>query len=395
MYRNYYGFKKYPFCNTPDTEFFFESDHHVEALSNMVYVINERKGFAAITGEIGSGKTILSRKLINQLSENVEIGLIPNTCLRDEEFLKAICEEFKITISDSSEASLLSSINNFLLTSLAQDKNVVLIVDEAQNLSLSTLEKIRMLSNLETEKEKLIQILLLGQTELKDILKQPKAEQIRQRINVWFHLKPLSYSESVKYIKFRLNIAGNPLGEIFTEDSILVVFELSKGVPRIINTICDNALLVAYVRGTKKINSSIITEVGKDLGYIKSDVTTTNPEEEKPSIPSKNKSFYSSSLAIVLSSLIVVLGIVQLFNKESSSIYSKESIFSNNKINVEEVLEIPKQDNIKQPALLKTIPLVSTPNFVSTPINSDASVSKKVVKKRKNIKFVPTESNLE
>lgn len=374
MYRNYFNFNKYPFCNTPDTDFFYESENHIEALSCLVYAINERKGFAVITGEIGSGKTIVSRKFLNKLDGDVEVGLIPNTCIREDNFLKVICDEFNLPTRDKTEVELLSDLNEYLLESLKKNKNVVLIIDESQNLSVGTLEKIRMLSNLETEKEKLLQIILLGQSELRDILNRPETEQIRQRINVWFHLKALNEFESREYIRFRLNVAGYKGIHLFDEQALKEIFEYSRGVPRIINTICDNALLMAFSREIKQVDLKLILEVVQDLGYSKDEKSSIEPPILKWE---KSKQFYSTSPALVLASMIVVLGIFYILNKDESSIQMK------NKVLNAPAYETVLSENVH-----------SDPhNVLSEPVIESKKTLPSLVKKQ--IHFISTESELD
>ncbi len=384
MYRKFFKFKKYPFCNTPDTEFFYESENHTEALSSLIYAIKERKGFATITGDIGAGKTIISRKLLNKLESNVEVGLIPNTCIREDNFLKVICDEFHLPTKDFSEVELLSSLNEYLLRSLEEDKNVVLIIDEAQNLPLSTLEKIRMLSNLETEKEKLLQIILLGQSELKELLSQPESEQIRQRIHVWFHLKALNKQEAYEYIAYRLQIAGYNGPELFTQQAISQIFHFSKGVPRIINTISDNALLIAFVRGVQKVDHHIIEEVAKDLGY-------TAEVKEKPVLEWKKKSapYYSSSPALVFASLIVVLGIFHLFDKEQASVNLRQHYWAQTYLNSAE--EKAFSVDLNMPVEVSSLPGKSFKKSTKSKSQQPLLVTPKKVK----FNFVPTESELD
>lgn len=325
MYRNFYGFSKYPFCNTPDTEFFFNSEKHTEALAHLTYVITERKGFAVITGDVGAGKTIVSRELLNRIHSNLEVGLLTNTCLKEDDFLKAICEEFNLPTQDIPNGQLLSSLNDFFIRCLSQNKNVVLIVDEAQNLSPDTLEKIRMLSNLETEREKLIQIILLGQPELRDILSQPRFEQLRQRISLWYHLRPLNFTETRDYIDHRLAVVGSSSKIIFSTSAIQSLFQYSKGVPRIINTLCDNSLLIGYIRGTKQIHTDIVEEVVKDLGMAAEEVRMPEtPAEPADAAVAKEKkravipwpiwpSVRWTSIAAGAAGLIVLAGLVLLF----------------------------------------------------------------------------------
>lgn len=404
MYRNFYGFSKYPFCNTPDTEFFFESEHHLEALSSLIYTISEKKGFAAIAGEIGSGKTTISRKLINQLGQDVEVGLIANTCLREEDFLKAICEEFRLDTAGKNESDLLSGLNEFLLKNLSENRNVVLIIDEAQNLSLSTLEKVRMLSNLETEKEKLIQIILLGQSELQDLLSKPEVEQLRQRIHLWFHLNPFKRTETIDYIHYRLQKAQNPVKDLFPANALNEVFEYSKGVPRIINNICDNALLLGYVRGFKKVSAEMIGDVAKDLGLSKREAVDSEKDVEEElkvekaekspvaaGTPKKRKSsFYSTSPALVFASLIVVMGIVQLFSKEETASKPAPEV----KQQAQAVLNVPVP--AAQPAVHKEKVKKQPQKSAAEQMKVAEFIQKSLmVKRRLTLNLVPTESQLD
>ena len=192
MYNQFYGFKESPFNLTPNSRFFFASHKHTEALDSLVYAINQRKGFVVITGEIGSGKTTVCRTLLSRLDRHTQVALITNTHLNSKDLLMMVLEDLEIEFSNGSKSKLLSQLNSYLIDQIKQDNNVVLIIDEAQNLKPSVLEEIRMLSNLETETEKLIQIILLGQPELKQKLALSRLEQLRQRIAVYFHLSPLT-----------------------------------------------------------------------------------------------------------------------------------------------------------------------------------------------------------
>ncbi|MEW5895312.1 MAG: AAA family ATPase [Candidatus Omnitrophota bacterium] len=261
MYKDFYGLKEKPFTITPNSRFFFSSAKHVEALSTMLYAVKERKGFVVVTGEVGSGKTTVCRALLNQLGKDTEFALITNTHIGAKDLLSTILEEFGVDYTGGSKARLLSQLNAFLIEKLREDKNVVLVIDEAQNLKPSVLEEVRMLSNLETEHEKLIQIIFLGQPELRQKLAMARLEQLRQRVAIYFHLTPLSREDTVAYIEHRLRIASGGDEQFFTEEALEMVAEFSNGVPRIVNQICDSALLSGYVRDQRIIDARLMEEV--------------------------------------------------------------------------------------------------------------------------------------
>ncbi|MBP9853815.1 MAG: AAA family ATPase [Candidatus Omnitrophica bacterium] len=261
MYYKHYGFKEPPFNLTPNSKFFFESDKHAEALSTLLYAINERKGFVVVSGHIGSGKTTVCRTLLNQLNSTTQTALITNTHLSGKDLLSSILEELEVEYTPGSKSKLLSQLNAYLIAQLKRDNNVVLIIDEAQNLTPTVLEEVRMLSNLETENEKLIQILLLGQPELKKKLAMPKLEQLRQRIAVYYHLSPLNREETMDYINHRLKIASENTNRFFTEGAMEMIYQFSNGVPRIVNQICDSALLTGFINGVNVVDEKIMQEV--------------------------------------------------------------------------------------------------------------------------------------
>ncbi len=261
MYDKFYNFKEVPFNLTPNSRFFFASDKHTTALDSLIYAINQRKGFVVITGEIGSGKTTVCRTLLNRLDKHTQVALVTNTNLNSKDLLMTIMEDLEIEFSSSSKSKLLSQLNTYLIDQMQLDNNVVLIIDEAQNLKPSVLEEIRMLSNLETETEKLIQIILLGQPELKQKLSLRGLEQLRQRVAVYFHLSPLNQDETKNYILHRLKIASGSDRQYMTEEALELVYKFSKGVPRLINQICDNAFLTGYVNEVPMIDKKIMKEV--------------------------------------------------------------------------------------------------------------------------------------
>ena len=264
MYNKFYGFKESPFNLTPNSRFFFASHKHTEALDSLIYAIDQRKGFVVITGEIGSGKTTVCRTLLNKLDRHTQIALITNTHLSSKDLLMTILEEFEIDFVPGSKSKLLSQLNAYLIEQLERNNNVVLIVDEAQNLKPSVLEEIRMLSNLETETEKLIQIILLGQPELKQKLALNSLEQLRQRVSVYFHLSPLDEADTKQYIRYRTKVASESDREYFTEEALSAIYQFSKGIPRLVNQACDNSLLSGYVEEAAVIDEQIIKDVVHD-----------------------------------------------------------------------------------------------------------------------------------
>lgn len=267
MYEKYYGFTDKPFNMTPDSKFFYASAKHEEALNCLLLAISERNGFVVITGEIGSGKTTVCRTLLNKLDATTKVALVLNTHLSRKELLISLLEDLEIEYKTTSKNHLLSALNKYLIRQASNDINVVLIIDEAQNLTPSVIEEIRMLSNLETEKEKLIQIVLMGQPELNNKLAMPKLEQFRQRVVFHYHISPLTAEETTQYIKHRLKKAGGNDYEVFTKDAIDEIYKFSKGVPRLINLACHNSLISGLVYETRRITKEIVIESVNELMY--------------------------------------------------------------------------------------------------------------------------------
>lgn len=268
MYNQFYGFKENPFNQTPDSSFFYPSDGHKSALDIMLYAIHQRKGFVVMTGEVGGGKTTVTRTLLRRLDESVQTAVITNTHLSPKGVLNMILGDLGIPFKSAAKDRLLTRLNEYLLDQVRQDKNVVLLVDEAQNLTNACLEEIRMLSNLETEKEKLIQIILIGQPELKAKLELSGLAQLRQRISVHYHLNPLSQEDTQKYILHRLNVAksnGRDMNALFEPVTFDIIHRYSRGVPRIINNICDHALLTGFVAEKDTITESIAIEAVENV----------------------------------------------------------------------------------------------------------------------------------
>lgn len=261
MYTSFYGLAEQPFNLTPDSKFLYQSHRHQEALASLLFGVQERKGFICLSGEIGSGKTTLVRTLLAQLDrEQTRTAVILNSYLNDLELLKTINEEFGLPAHSDSKKALLDELNRFLVEQFHSGHNVVLIIDEAQNLRPETLEQIRMISNLETETEKLVQIILVGQPELRQTLALPELEQLNQRITVRYHVTPLNEAEVGEYIFHRLRVAKAQINIQFSPQALRMIFHFSDGVPRRVNVICDRCLLVGYVLGRYDIDGDMVQQ---------------------------------------------------------------------------------------------------------------------------------------
>ena len=270
MYESFFGLKERPFNVTADPNFLFFSKKHREAFDHLIYGIKERKGFLEITGEIGTGKTTLCRALLSQFDEKTKTAFILNSNLPEMQLLLAIVADLGLTVKQKTKINLLFELNKFLIGELKANSNVVLIIAEAQNLKAAQLEQIRLLSNLETDKEKLIQIVLVGQPELREKLNSPELEQLRQRIAVRYHMLPLEKTEVGDYIYHRLRVAGSDGTVVFEPDAIGEIFEYSSGVPRLINLISDRALLLGFTMETKTITLEMIKRSVEEIeGYVK------------------------------------------------------------------------------------------------------------------------------
>ena len=270
MYRQFFGLKEKPFNVTSDPNFLFMSRVHKEAFSHLLYGIKERKGFLEITGEIGAGKTTLCRAILNQLDAKTKSAFIFNSNVPELQLLQSIIEDYGLLVERKNKGSMLRQLNGFLLGELSRGNNVILIIDEAQNLKPSVMEEIRMLSNLETDKDKLFQIVLVGQPELKNKIDAPNLKQLKQRIAVRFHITPLDKDEVGKYIYHRLSVAGSN-GEIhFPDDALAVIYRFSGGIPRLINMVCDKSLLAAYVMETRVVDLAIVEKSIKELEGVRS-----------------------------------------------------------------------------------------------------------------------------
>ncbi|HVY79960.1 MAG TPA: AAA family ATPase [Steroidobacteraceae bacterium] len=267
MYLSFFGLNEKPFAITPDPRYLYLSERHAEALAHLLYGINEAGGFVQLTGEVGTGKTTTIRSLLGQTPKNAEVALILNPRMTPTEFLLTICEELGIGVPDSAEHSLkdlVDILNDYLLRAHAGGRRIVLVVDEAQNLSPEVLEQVRLLTNLETNTQKLLQIILIGQPELRALLERNDLRQLAQRITGRYHLDPLSAVETSAYVRHRLRVAGATT-DIFTPPALSEIYRLSGGVPRVINVIADRALLGAYTQDRHRVGSSLVRHAAAEV----------------------------------------------------------------------------------------------------------------------------------
>ncbi len=266
MYRKFFGLKEKPFEITPDPLFIYPSEKHEEALSHLKYAIREGKGFSVITGEAGTGKTTLVNLLLSTAGAKIRTSYIFNPILDQADFLNYICDDLGIESGAmKSRGQSLTALHNFLLDCFAKDEKVFLIIDEAQTLKPDLLQEVRLLTNLETSKSKLLHVIFIGQPELNKTLDEPQFRPLKQRITVRYHLPPLNRLETLRYIVHRLKMAGSRNISIFDKAAVDKIYKYSKGIPRVINIVCDNALLTAFASGTHQIDKKIIREVIGDL----------------------------------------------------------------------------------------------------------------------------------
>lgn len=265
MYEAFYGLKERPFNLTPDPKYLYLSDKHKEAFAHLLFGIKHRSGFVMVTGEIGTGKTTICRNLLNQIEDDTNLAFVFNPPLNPVELIKKINVEFGIDSKPDTSLELTEILNKFLLEQAAAGKNCVLVIDEAQNLSPQVLEQIRLLSNLETETDKLLQIVLIGQPELGEKLALHELRQLNQRITARYHLKALSEHETLQYIAYRLHVAGGRRKIQFSKGAVKQVYKVSGGTPRVINAVCDRALLIGYTKEAVNISAAIVKQAAKEI----------------------------------------------------------------------------------------------------------------------------------
>ena len=265
MYHAHYGLLRSPFEMTPDPAFLWMSDAHAEGLATLVYGVKARKGFVLLTGEVGTGKTTLLHALLAQLDRSTLAAFIFNPRLGPLDFFRVLFDELSIETPCASKAEYLIALNRFLIARLEQDLPTLLIIDEAQNLSAEMLEEVRLLSNLETPSSKLLQIMLVGQPELAEMLARPELRQLRQRIVMRHKLRPFDAEETATYVRERLRVAGYTGAGIFDKRALRRLHELTGGVPRLVNVLCDGALLLGYGRNLQTLGETELLEVARDL----------------------------------------------------------------------------------------------------------------------------------
>jgi general secretion pathway protein A len=282
VYRDFYGLVRAPFEMTPDPSFLYLGESHREGLAMLHYALDARKGFVALTGEVGTGKTTLVHALLSQLKPSMPSAFVFNPRLEPLDFLRVLFDEFGIEDACRTKAEYLMALNHFLIDCLSRDRVALLIIDEAQNLSPEMLEEVRLLSNLETPTSKLLQIMLVGQPELNDMLDQPELRQLRQRIVLRHHLRPFEEDELDHYVDERLRLAGYTGRGIFDRSARKALFRLSGGIPRLVNVLCDSALLLGYSREQATIGNDIIREAAAELRLA-------DPQEAAPRRAAKKR----------------------------------------------------------------------------------------------------------
>jgi len=339
VYESYFGLSERPFSIAPDPQYLFMSRQHQEAMAHLRYGLTQGGGFILLTGEVGTGKTTLCRNLLSALPDNVNVALILNANIKEDELLQTICDELKIKYKvKDTQKTLLKNLNDFLLKGFSNNRRTVLIIDEAQLLSRDVLEQIRMLTNLETTKAKLLQIILIGQPELNEVLARRDLRQLAQRITARYHLKSIEKQDITEYVTTRLKVAGctRPL---FTKQALSKVFSLTKGIPRLINVLCDNALLVAYSKNSDIVDAKIVKLASKE---IISPVTVRQPSKVLGFLKSNLKQLAMAGLACLL---------LFLFNQQSHNLNSNQS----SNLNSSQSSEVAHSDSKPLPAVDKPV----------------------------------------
>lgn len=334
MYTRYFGLIEKPFAIAPNPRYLFMSELHREALAHLMYGLSSEGCIILLTGDVGTGKTTVCRCLIDQLPDNTDIALILNPKLSITDLLKTLCEELKIDIPDAAPTikTYIDHLNAYLLDAHSRGRNTALIVDEAQNLDIEIMEQLRLLTNLETNTNKLLQIILIGQPELRNILSDPKLSQINQRITTRYHLEPLKVDDVTSYIEHRINIAsGTGRNVLFSEKAIRYVAKISKGIPRVINVLCDHALLGAYADNSDHVDLRIMKKAARELAAI-----TDNDRR-----PTKN---LIMALAVLLLAVGLPLGLYFIDKRDNIE------LFKNNVVLLKETIYAPSNEMKNSPS---------------------------------------------
>ncbi len=370
MYNGFFGFKEKPFKLIPNPDFLFLGKSHEEALAHLAYAISQGDGFVEITGEVGAGKTTLCRAFLEDLDKNIEVAFIFNSKLNSLQLLNAIHSELGIDSSSSDIVDLTHSLNQFLLKKKSDGKSVIILIDEAQHLGKETLEQLRLLSNLETTKSKLLQIILVGQPELNEILDAFDLRQLRQRINLSCHILPLSLVETQNYISHRINIASRKAQDLFTLKAKKIIYNYSNGIPRRINIICDRSLIAAYSLNKKRISANIANIAAKELhGY----------QHHPPEAQRNNKLALWPLLLVIISLLILLLAFSHvpskwILNTQQSTVSNTKTL--NSKIPIQPTKNIVVETIKKPDQLILEESTLTLPTSISVaePSNRKPSI---------------------
>jgi general secretion pathway protein A len=334
MYESFYGFKEKPFDLHPDPDYLYMSRVHENTYTHLEYAIVENKGFVVVTGEIGSGKTTLTNYLLNKIGEEIQVALVNNTNILPAEFLKMVCKEFELDPKTNDKAELIDIFSGYLIDQFAAGERVVLIVDEAQNLTNDTMEEIRMLSNIETEKHHLIQIILVGQPELKFKLQQSNLKQFVQRVTVHCHLKGLEKDEVEQYINHRLEVGGSSRVDLFDRETIENIATYSRGIPRLINVLCDSALVYGFADELLKIGPAVLDNVYEEL---KSLGTFTDYDAKPSANPPAPKSI-ATGPSPTDSRIEIIAEKVKLLNNKIKDLNQKLDYLSDKRIKHDDIV---------------------------------------------------------
>jgi len=340
MYREYFGLAESPFSIAPDPRYLYMSERHREALAHLVYGLNSDGAFILLTGDVGTGKTTVSRCLLEQIPENTSLALVLNPKVSAKELLQTICDELHIAYSKESVTikDYVDLINRFLLDGHAQGKKTVVLIEEAQNLDLDVLEQLRLLTNLETNERKLLQIILLGQPEFLDVLDRPELSQLSQRITARYHLKPLNYTEMLSYINHRLAVAGCRQS-LFKKTVLKRLYKLSQGIPRVINLLCDRSLLGCYVQNKSQIDRATLDNAAKE-------VLGENALNQKSN--SKNQFKYLWMTVSVAATLVALVIGVQFYLYTESKLQDETLVAEIKKEQAVKIAEKNKQKNLSE-----------------------------------------------
>jgi general secretion pathway protein A len=266
MYESFYGLREKPFKILPDPGYLYMSQGHENAYVHLEYGIRENKGFVVITGEIGSGKTTLINYLLKKIDQNIQVGLINTTQLNPLQFIRILCQDFELEVDGLDKAEMIVRFYDFLIRKYREGRRVMLIIDEAQNLPSRTMEELRMLSNLQSEKHHLLHIVMVGQPELRKKLQRPELQQFAQRVSVYYHLGGLRPEEVVEYLRHRIGVAGGEAQDVFDRGAVKAIASLSRGIPRIINVICDMSMVYGFADGIERIGANTVASAVKEQG---------------------------------------------------------------------------------------------------------------------------------